>query len=58
MTVKPQPREQRIELRVSATEKRAWERAARKSGLQLSQWIRVRLNEVALTTPSREGEVK
>jgi len=45
MTIKPKPRAERIELRVSAREKRDWEQAARRAGLQLSQWIRVKLNE-------------
>jgi len=40
-------REQRIDLRVTAQEKRAWEKAARQTSLQLSQWIRMHLNQIA-----------
>lgn len=37
-------RDERVELRVSLEEKAAWVAAARSSGLQVSQWIRLVLD--------------
>ena len=37
---------QRIELRISAAERKAYEQAARKAGLSVSEWIRDCLSKV------------
>jgi len=40
-------RDQNIEVRVSAREKRAWQEAARRVGRSLSDWLRDLANRVA-----------
>lgn len=42
-----QARAERIEIRSTATEKESYEKAASESGLELSEWIRNRLNSAA-----------
>jgi hypothetical protein len=52
------PRSERIVLRVLTDERARWTRAAEKSGITLSAWIRTLANEAAPKKRKKPGEHK